>query len=106
MIKVDNIGSRNGHKLFFVKRGVVLVVLAFVSAVLSVTAGADAEADVEDGPRDPSVSFYAQDYGVDLEEAELRLNRLEGMQDLISEVRLLEAARVAGWGADSTGGCN
>ncbi len=103
MIKVDNIGSRNGHKLFFVKRGVVLVVLAFVSAVLSVTAGADAEADVEDGPRDPSVSFYAQDYGVDLEEAELRLNRLEGMQDLISEVRLLEAARVAGWGIDHQG---
>ncbi len=103
MIKVDNIGSRNGHKLFSVKRGVVLVVLAIMSAVLLVPAGADADADAEDGPQDPSVSFYAQDYGVDLEEAELRLNRLEGMQDLISEVRLLEAARVAGWGIDHQG---
>ncbi len=78
--------------------------LLAVSAVAATTLPTPAAASTGDGGRDPSIAAYAQEYGVDPEEAQRRLGRLGELQALIAAVRAIESSRLAGWGVDHQGG--
>lgn len=61
----------------------------------------DVEASTDAG--DPAVAAYARDYSVSEAEAQRRLDRLDGIYDVIGSIRTMEAGRLAGWGIDHEG---
>ena len=71
-------------------------------AVASSAATAGAQADTQE-PVDVAVASYASDYNVTHQEAQRRLDRIQHLQEILSSIRSLEAARLAGWGIDHTG---
>ncbi|WP_419907521.1 trypsin-like serine protease [Candidatus Poriferisodalis sp.] len=49
------------------------------------------------------MAAYARDYSVSEAEAQRRLDRLDGIYEVIGSIRTLEAGRLAGWGIDHEG---
>lgn len=73
----------------------VLLVSDTVAALLPSSAAADSSADTE-ATIHPVVASYASDYGVSTAEAQLRLNRIPELQDILAALRAAEAERLAG----------
>lgn len=80
----------------------VLLVSVTVAALLPSSAAAESSADPE-ATVHPVVASYASDYGVSTAEAQLRLNRMPELQDILVALRAAEAERLAGWGIDHHG---
>ena len=97
-------GSARGdpirHRVYRIVVG--LLAATAVVALLPTNVSAESTAEVET-PTHPIVASYANDYGVELPEAQRRLERIPEMQDILASLRAAESERVAGWGIDHHG---
>lgn len=80
----------------------VLVAAAALGALLPAAAHAESASNAE-AATNPVVASYASDYSVTATEAQLRLERIPQMQDVITSLRDAESSRLAGWGIDHHG---
>ncbi len=95
----DRFRARQGVLVIAAALAVMLVGASVESSTHNVEASTDdVETSIE--PGDPAAAFYARDYSVSEAEARRRLDRLDGIYEVIGPIRNLEAERLAGWGID------
>lgn len=83
-------------------RWLAVAAVTAAAAIASSAATAGAQTDTQE-PVDVAVASYASDYSVTHTEAQRRLDRIHPLQDILTEIRSHETARLAGWGIDHTG---
>ncbi len=71
-----------------------------MAAVLESGSTVSVEDSMNPDMGNPIVEAYARDYSVSYEQAQRRLDRVNALQEIMAEVRGLEASRLAGWGID------
>ncbi len=92
------------HDRFRARKGVWVIAAALAVMLLGASVESsthNVEASTESV--EVEVAWYAQDFSVSEAEAKRRLDRLDGIYDVIGPIRDIEAERLAGWGIDHAG---